>query len=107
MEHQIFFHLMNIALITKSKKEISLKLFDENLKELIAEQFQDTYTLNFFLQMIPKKYNISKTLIILNDLERLKDINDNNDNNNIELMLAKDDNSYFINDHNTTTANNQ
>jgi hypothetical protein len=98
---------MNIALITKSKKEISLKLFDENLKELIAEQFQDTYTLNFFLQMIPKKYNISKTLIILNDLERLKDINDNNNNNNIELMLAKDDNSYFINDHNTTTANNQ
>jgi hypothetical protein len=98
---------MNIALITKSKKQIRLKLFDENLKELIAEQFQDTYTLNFFLQMIPKKYNISKTLIILNDLERLKDINDNNDNNNIELMLAKDDNSYFINDHNTTTANNQ
>ena len=98
---------MNIALITKSKKQIRLKLFDENLKELIAEQFQDTYTLNFFLQMIPKKYNISKTLIILNDLERLKDINDNNDNNNIELMLAKDDNSYFINDHNTTTVNNQ
>jgi hypothetical protein len=98
---------MNIALITKSKKEISLKLFDENLQELIAEQFQDTYTLNFFLQMIPKKYNISKTLIILNDLERLKDINDNNNNNNIELILAKDDNSYFINDHNTTTANNQ
>jgi hypothetical protein len=106
MEHQIFFHLMNIALITKSKKQIRLKLFDENLKELIEEQFQDTYTLNFFLQMIPKKYNISKTLIILNDLERLKDINDNNDNNNIELMLAKDDNSYFINDNNTTTANN-
>jgi len=98
---------MNIALITKSKKQIRLKLFDENLKELIEEQFQDTYTLNFFLQMIPKKYNISKTLIILNDLERLKDINDNSGNNNIELMLAKDDNSYFINDHNTTTANNQ
>jgi hypothetical protein len=106
MEHQIFFHLMNIALITKSKKQIRLKLFDENLKELIAEQFQDTYTLNFFLQTIPKKYNISKTLIILNDLERVKDINDNNDNNNIELMLAKDDNSYFINEHDTTTANN-
>jgi hypothetical protein len=106
MEHQIFFHLMNIALITKSKKQIRLKLFDENLKELIAEQFQDTYTLNFFLQTIPKKYNINKTLIILNDLERVKDINDNNDNNNIELMLAKDDNSYFINDHDTTTANN-
>ena len=98
---------MNIALITKSKKQIRLKLFDENLKELTEEQFQDTYTLNFFLQMIPKKYNISKTLIILNDLERLKNINDNNDNNDIELILAKDDNSYFINDHNTTTANNQ
>lgn len=95
---------MNIALITKSKKQVRLKLFDENLKELVEEQFQDTYTLNFFLQMIPKKYNISKTLIILNDLERLKDINDNNGNNNIELILAKDDNSYFINDHKTTTT---
>lgn len=102
MEHQIFFHLMNIALITKGEKQIRLKLLDENLKELVEEQFQDTYTLNFFLQMIPKKYNTSKTLIILNDLERLKDINDNNDNNNIELILAKDDNSYFINDHKTT-----
>jgi hypothetical protein len=95
---------MNIALITKSKKQVRLKLFDENLKELVEEQFQDTYTLNFFLQMIPKKYNISKTLIILNDLERLKDINDNNGNNNIELILAKDDNSYFINGHKTTTT---
>jgi hypothetical protein len=97
---------MNIALITKSKRQIRLKLFDENLKELAEERFQDTYTLNFFLQMIPKKYNISKTLIILNDLERLKDINGNNDNNNIELILAKDDNSYFINDNNTTTTTN-
>jgi hypothetical protein len=52
--------------------------------------------------MIPKKYNTSKTLMILNDLERLKDVNDNKDNNNIELILAKDDNSYFINDHKST-----
>ncbi len=98
MEHQIFFHLMNIALITKGEKQIRLKLFDENLKELAEEQFQDTYTLNFFLQIIPKKYNTSKTLMILNDLERLKDVNDDNDNNNVELILAKDENSYFINE---------
>ena len=46
---------MNIALITKGEKQIRLKLFDENLKELVEEQFQDTYTLNFFLQIDSKK----------------------------------------------------
>ncbi len=71
---------MNIALITKSKKQINLKLFDEHLKEIIEEEFQDTYTLNFFLQTIPKKYNINKTLIIFNDLEKLNPTNQDNNN---------------------------
>ena len=62
---------MNIALITKNKKQVNLKLFDEHLKEIIEEEFLDIYTLNFFLQTIPKKYNIIKTLIIFNDLEKL------------------------------------
>jgi hypothetical protein len=97
---------MNVALITKSKKQINLKLFDEHLKEIIEEEFQDTYTLNFFLQTIPKRYNINKTLIIFNDLEKLNPPNQDN-NNTIELILAKEENEYFIGigDHPATDNN--
>ena len=90
---------MSIALITKSKKkQINLKLYDKDLKELIEEELPDLYTLNFFLQTIPKKYNINKTLIIFNDLDKLNYNNDNNQNNNntIELILAEEENEYFI-----------
>jgi hypothetical protein len=87
---------MNVALITKSKRQINLKLFDEHLKVITEEEFQDTYTLNFFLQTIPKKYNINKTLIIFNDLEKLSPTNQINNNTTIELLLAEEENEYFI-----------
>jgi hypothetical protein len=93
---------MNIALITKNKKQVNLKLFDEHLKEIIEEEFLDIYTLNFFLQTIPKKYNIIKTLIIFNDLEKLDYNNDNNNKNITELILAEEENAYFIDNHSTT-----
>jgi hypothetical protein len=93
---------MNIALITKNKKQVNLKLFDEHLKEIIEEEFLDIYTLNFFLQTIPKKYNIIKTLIIFNDLEKLNYNNDYNNKNITELILAEEENAYFIDNHSTT-----
>jgi hypothetical protein len=93
---------MNIALITKNKKQVNLKLFDEHLKEIIEEEFLDIYTLNFFLQTIPKKYNIIKTLIIFNDLEKLNYNNDNNNKNITQLILAEEENAYFIDNHSTT-----
>ena len=43
----------------------------KHLKEIIEEEFQDIFTLNFYLQTIPKRYNIIKTLIIFFDLEKL------------------------------------
>jgi hypothetical protein len=92
---------MNIALITKNKKQVNLKLFDEHLKEIIEEEFLDIYTLNFFLQTIPKKYNIIKTLIIFNDLEKLNYNNDNNNKNITQLILAEEENAYFIDNHST------
>jgi hypothetical protein len=92
---------MNIALVTKNKKNVNLKLYDEHLKEIIEEEFQDIFTLNFFLQTIPKKYNIIKTLIIFFDLEKLNynidNINQHYNNNSIKLILAEEDNAYFIN----------
>jgi len=92
---------MNIALVTKNKENVNLKLFDEYLKEIIEEEFQDIFTLNFYLQTIPKKYNIIKTLIIFFDLEKLNynidNINQHYNNNSIKLILAEDENAYFIN----------
>src|SRR4051812_21057412 len=95
---------MNIAMITKTRERIDLKLYDENLKNLTNEIFDDIYTLNFFLQTIPKTFGQDKTLLIFNDLERIKSVFDpsNKDANlesydhDVKLLLAKDENSYFI-----------
>jgi hypothetical protein len=95
---------MNIAMITKTKERINLKLYDENLKNLANEIFEDIYTLNFFLQTIPKTFGQEKTLLIFNDLEKTNNIVDPSDKNanledeyhNVRLLLAKDENSYFI-----------
>lgn len=95
---------MNIALITKTRERINLKLYDENLKNLANEIFEDIYTLNFFLQTIPKTFGQEKTLLIFNDLENTnnivdlsyKDANLEGDDHNVRLLLAKDENSYFI-----------
>jgi hypothetical protein len=95
---------MNIAMITKTRERINLKLYDENLKNLTNEIFEDIYTLNFFLQTIPKTFGQAKTLLIFNDLEKTssvldlsdKDINLEDYNHNVKLLLAKDENSYFI-----------
>ena len=95
---------MNIAMITKTRERIDLKLYDENLKNLTNEIFEDIYTLNFFLQTIPKTFGQDKTLLIFNDLERTNSVLDLPDKDanlegydyNVKLLLAKDENSYFI-----------
>lgn len=95
---------MNIAMITKTREGINLKLYDENLKILTNEIFEDIYTLNFFLQTIPKTFGQDKTLLIFNDLEKTNisvDLSDKEAkledyDHNVKLLLAKDENSYFI-----------
>lgn len=94
---------MNIALVIKNKENsISLELYDENLQQLTKESFEDIYTLNFYLQTIPKKFNENKTLIIFADIEKLQSIDNNTsqiqgkNGSLINLLLAKDENSYFI-----------
>jgi hypothetical protein len=91
-------------MITKTRERIDLKLYDENLKNLANENFEDIYTLNFFLQTIPRNFGQDKTLLIFNDLERensiltvpKKDTDLKDYDHNIKLLLAKDENSYFI-----------
>ncbi|WP_144728888.1 hypothetical protein [Candidatus Nitrosocosmicus arcticus] len=91
-------------MITKTRERINLKLYDENLKILTNEIFEDIYTLNFFLQTIPKTFGQDKTLLIFNDLEKTSNVGDLSDkeadledyDHNVKLLLAKDENSYFI-----------
>ena len=91
-------------MITKTRERIDLKLYDENLKNLTNEIFDDIYTLNFFLQTIPKTFGQDKTLLIFNNLERTKSVLDLPDkganleayDHDVKLLLAKDENSYFI-----------
>ena len=91
-------------MITKTRERIDIKLYDENLKNLTNEIFDDIYTLNFFLQTIPKTFGQDKTLLIFNNLERTKSVLDLPDkganvegyDHDVKLLLAKDENSYFI-----------
>jgi len=91
-------------MITKTRERINLKLYDENLKNLTNEIFEDIYTLNFFLQTIPKTFGQDKTLLIFNDLEKTnisvdlsaKEAKLEDYDHNVKLLLAKDENSYFI-----------
>jgi hypothetical protein len=96
---------MNIAMISNTGKDMNLKLYDENLKELSNETFEDVYTLNFYLQTIPKKFGQKKTLLIYNKQENSTtdkrsshsdDLVVGQTPNNIQLLIAEDENSYFI-----------
>lgn len=95
---------MKIALITRCIQEISLILYDENLLKLNEESFKDLYSLNFYLQTIPKKFGEEKTLLIYNDLEKICNQENKPNNhskplpngNNLQLIVAQKENSYFI-----------
>jgi hypothetical protein len=97
---------MYIAMISNSGKDVTLKLYDETLKELSNETFADIYTLNFYLQTIPRNFGQKKTLLIYNKSEEgysnenssAKNTNQRRGENNIQLSIAEDENSYFINE---------
>ena len=80
-------------MISNSGKDISLKLYDETLKELANETFEDIYTLNFYLQTIPRNFGQKKTLLIYIKSENSKQ---RQGGANIHLSIAEDENSYFI-----------
>ncbi len=97
--------MMNIAMIFKNGKDINLKLYDEDLKELMYETFGDIYTLNFYLQTLPKKFGQKKTLLVYSKekntstQERSSYSDDTKiaqTPDNIQLIIAEDENSYFI-----------
>jgi hypothetical protein len=77
---------MHIGSIVKRNDELSLKLYDEDLNLLEDESFSDVFSLNFFLQTLPRKYHISKTLLIVHN-QRL---------NTVDMQIATNENSYYI-----------
>jgi hypothetical protein len=77
---------MNIVKIVKSGDEFTSYFYDEDLNLIDSKSFSDSYTTNFYLQTLPRKYDTSKTLIILQDKAR----------NTVNMLLAKDENSLFI-----------
>ena len=79
--------LVNIALIVKSQtKGMKLNIYDRDLSILESETFSDLYALNFHLQTFAKKHKISKGLMVVHDADK----------NEVDLALAEDEESFFI-----------
>jgi hypothetical protein len=77
---------VNIVKIIKSDNEIKLRLYDDNLNLLESESFADTSTMNFYLQTLPRRHNIKKTLLVVHDKNK----------NSVNMIISEDENSFFI-----------
>jgi hypothetical protein len=77
---------MHIAKIQKQENKTILVLYDIDLNVLVEEFFDDVSSLNFFLQTLPRKYDIKRTLLVVHDERR----------NRVYLQTAVNENSYFI-----------
>lgn len=77
---------MHICNITKQDEDLSFKLYDQDLNLLEDESFSDVFSLNFFLQTLPRKYGIERTLLIIHN-KRL---------NKVDMQIAISENSYYI-----------
>jgi hypothetical protein len=77
---------MHIIKILKLEEETNLSIYDDDLNLLETESFIDLSTLNFFLQTLSKKYEIKKGLLIIY----------NRNKNTVDLIVARDENSFYI-----------
>jgi hypothetical protein len=78
---------VNVIKIVKSPQIITSSVYDDNLSTIERNSFVDLQTLNFYLQTLPRKYKIKKGLVVVHDKEE----------NSVDLFIADDDNSFFIN----------
>ncbi len=76
-----------ITLIEKSSAGLKLSVYSESLA-LVEESdlFNDSYTLNFYLQALARRHGIHKSLLVIHD----------KDKNAVDLSLAHDENSFFV-----------
>jgi hypothetical protein len=77
---------MHIAKIQKLENKTILVLYDIDLNVLEEESFDHVSSLNFFLQTLPRKYDIKRTLLVVHDERR----------NKVYLQIAVNENSYFV-----------
>ena len=77
---------MYIGNIIKQDDQVALKFYDEDLNLLEDESFADIFSLNFYLQTLPRKYSMTRTLLIIHN-KRL---------NRVDMQIAIDENSYYI-----------
>lgn len=77
---------MHIAKIQKLENKAILVFYDIDLNILEEESFNDISSLNFFLQTLPRKYDVERTLFVVHDERQ----------NNLILQTAISENSYYV-----------
>ncbi len=75
-----------ITLIEKSSAGLKLSVYSESLALVESDRFNDSYTLNFYLQALARRHGIHKSLLVVHDKDR----------NAVDLSLAHDENSFFV-----------
>ncbi len=77
---------MYVTLIEKSSGGLKLSVYSERLVLIESDSFNDSYTLNFYLQALARKHGIEKCLLDIHDKVR----------NAVDLSLAHDENLFFV-----------
>ena len=75
-----------ITLIEKSSAGLKLSVYSESLALVESDSFNDSYSLNFYLQALARRHGIHKSLLVIHDKDR----------NAVDLSLAHDENSFFV-----------
>ncbi len=75
-----------VSLIEKSSAGLKLSVYSESLALVESHYFNDSFTLNFYLQALARRYGIQKSLLVIHDKDR----------NAVDLSLAQDENSFFV-----------
>ncbi len=75
-----------ITLIEKSSVGLKLSVYNESLALVESDSFDDSYTLNFYLQALARRHGIQRSLLVIHDKDR----------NAVNLSLAHDENSFFV-----------
>ena len=75
-----------ITLIEKSSEGLKLSVYSESLALVESGSFNDSNTLNFYLQALARRHGIQKSLLVIHDRDR----------NAVELSLAHNENLFFV-----------
>ena len=65
---------------------MNLSVYNESLALVESDSFNDSYTLNFYLQALARRHVIEKSQLVIHD----------KDKNAVDLSLAQDENLFFV-----------